>query len=97
MSQLNIEMNLDNLRITLKEVLSAAAFVVTVSFFFSAQNSKLETLTESIKDLKQENKEGANDKKMFDQSITNQVNTNTIQIKIIEQDLKSLKENLSKK
>lgn len=92
MDGLSIQMSWENLRINIKDVLQIVSFVVVAAFFFSAQSSKIEAIAETIKEIKLENKEASNESKISNQNLINQVNANTLQIKLIEQDVQRLKE-----
>lgn len=96
MDGLNIQMSWENLRINIKDVLQIVSFVVVAAFFFSAQSSKIEAIAETVKEIKSDNKEASNESKISSQTLINQVNANTLQIKLIEQDVQRLKESRSK-
>lgn len=92
MDGLNIQMSFENLKISLKDVLQIVSFVVVAAFFFSAQSSKIEAIAETVKEIKADNKEASSESKISSQTLINQVNANTLQIKLIEQDVQRLKD-----
>ncbi len=92
MDGLNISMSWENVRINIKDVLQIVSFVVVAAFFFSAQSSKIDGVIKVVEEMKSENKEKKQDEKettnesrLANQQMLNQINTNSIQIKIIEQ------------
>jgi hypothetical protein len=92
MDGLSIDMSWENLRINIKDVLQIVSFVVVAAFFFSAQSSKIEAIAETVKEIKVDNKESSTESKLSNQTLINQVNANTLQIKLLEQDVQMLKE-----
>lgn len=92
MDGLNISMSWENVRINIKDVLQIVSFVVVAAFFFSAQSSKIDGVIQVVQEMKaenkekkQEDKENANETKIATQQMINQINTNSIEIKIIQQ------------
>lgn len=92
MDGLNISMSWENVRINIKDVLQIVSFVVVAAFFFSAQSSKIDGVIQVVQEMKaenkekkQEDKENANETKIATQQMLNQINTNSIEIKIIQQ------------
>jgi len=92
MDGLNISMSWENIRINIKDVLQIVSFVVVAAFFFSAQSSKIDAVVESIKEIKMDNKEGNTESKAATQQMFNQINTNAISIKILEQKVLQLEQ-----
>lgn len=85
MDGINIGMSWENIRFNVKDVIQIACFIVTASFFFSAQNSKIESIIEVVKEMKADTKENNTETKVTSQTLINQVNANTVQIKLLEQ------------
>jgi hypothetical protein len=99
MDIINIRMNWENVRITIKDVLQIVSFVVLGALAFSAQSSKIDAqtskidlLTDVIKEIKSDNKENNSKSEVAGQTLINQVNANTLQIKLLEQDMQRLKD-----
>ena len=92
MRGLDIEMNWSNVSINIKDVIQLILIVVGGTLAFSAQsskmdkqNDKLDVFIEVVKEMKADSKEAKSEDKVGMQQLINQVNTNSIQIKIIEQ------------
>lgn len=92
MDGLNISMSWENVRINIKDVLQIVSFVVVAAFFFSAQSSKIDGVIQVVQEMKaenkekkQEDKEAVNENRIATQQMLNQINTNSIEIKIIQQ------------
>ena len=94
---INIHMSFENVKLTLKDVIQIFGFVITITLCFTAQSSKIDNLIVAVSEMKTSKKESDAESKLNTQSITNQVNANTIQIKILEQDIKMLKDNMYKR
>lgn len=96
-------MSFENFKINLKDVLQIVIYAVLGALAFSAQSAKidkqsdkLDLFIEAVKEIKADNKEGKVEEKVASQTLINQVNANTLQIKLIEQDVMRLKESKNK-
>lgn len=92
-------MSFENFKINLKDVIQIVIYAVLGALAFSAQSAKIDKVITSVSliqadnsERKQDEKDKSSKKEIYDQQILNQINTNTIQIKLLEQDIKFLKE-----
>lgn len=90
MDGISINMSWENVRINIKDVLQIVSFVVVAAFFFSAQSSKIEALADTMKEIKADKKEADTESKLTIQTIFNQVQSNSMQLKLLEQRVNSL-------
>ena len=92
MHGVDIGMNWSNVQINIKDVIQLIIIVVGGTLAFSAQsskmdkqNDKLDVFIEAVKEIKSDSKEAKSEDKVGMQQLINQVNTNTLNIKLLEQ------------
>lgn len=97
MHGVDIEMNFESLKINIKDVIQLVVVVVGFTIAFSALSSKIDTIAVSVSAIqtdnsqrKQDDKEKSNKREVYDQNLINQVNTNSLNIKLIEQRMNQL-------
>lgn len=83
-------MSWENIRINIKDVITYSITLVTIVLAIGALSSKLDNLSTKFDEMKQDNKEVKNEDKVTIQNMINQVNANTIQIKLLEQKVSNL-------
>ena len=103
MESISIQMNFDNFEIKLKDVLQIVIYAVLGALAFSAQSAKidkqsdkLDLFIEAVKEIKADTKESKVEERVASQTLINQVNANTLQIKLLEQDVNALKSHKNK-
>lgn len=85
-------MSLDNLRISIKDVIQLAIYVIGGTVFFISINNKVDLAISAISEMKSEKKEMTLDDKAFKQQIQNQINANSLQIQLMKQDIDIIKQ-----
>jgi hypothetical protein len=85
-------MSLTDFKISVKEVIFISLQLIALTFFLSSQSSKIDNLTEAIKQMTIDKKESGNKIDIIYQNIQNQVNSNSLQIKLMQQDLLMIKQ-----
>lgn len=85
-------MSIENLKITAKDGIMLAVYIITATLFFSSQSNKIDNLTEQLAEMKKDNKENANDYKTIFNDLKNEVKTNSLDIKLLQQDMRMVKD-----
>lgn len=92
MHGVDIEMDWTKVSFNIKDVIQLLVFIVGGTIALSAFSSKIDTVAIDVKSIqkdnlerKQDDKEKSNKKEIYDQQLLNQVNTNTLNIKLLEQ------------
>lgn len=85
-------MGIGNFEITAKDGLTLAVYIITATLFFSSQSNKIDMLTEQVTEMKKDNKENASDYKIIFNDLKNEVKTNSLDIKLLQQDMRMVKD-----
>lgn len=76
----------------LKDVAQFVGILITGVWFVLTMNSKIDALTTAVNELKDNGNKQAVTNDLSIRSIQNQVNTNTVQISLIQKDIEILKQ-----
>ena len=87
---------MENWKITAKEVTQWGIYLISAIIFFTTLNAKVDSVTETMKELKQDRKEEVNKASIEYQALKNQINLQTQQIELIKQDISYMKERYQK-
>lgn len=80
------------LKITAKDAITYAAYLITLVLFFSSQSSKLDAVARKQDEMSLDQKEAKNESKVTIQNMQNQINSNSLQINLIQKDLQMIKD-----
>jgi Asp-tRNA(Asn)/Glu-tRNA(Gln) amidotransferase C subunit len=85
-------MSIENFKLSIKDFIYFAIYIVTATLFFSSQSNKIDNLTEQISEMKKENKDNSSDNKTIFNDLKNEVKTNSLDIKLLQQDMRMVKD-----
>lgn len=85
-------MSLNDLKISVNDVVKFSIYFLPSVIFVVSMNNKVDTLTDAVNELKSGNKEYSADAKITNQNLQNQVNANSLQIKLMAQDIEMIKQ-----
>lgn len=92
MDGISIELNLDRINISVKDIVQYVVIIVTAALFFGALNSKVDNVEKKVDGIivTQEKRDDKRDVEL--KALSNQVNTTNLQVELIKQDVERLKE-----
>lgn len=82
----------ENVKLTLKDAISYGVYLITLVGFLSSLSSKVDQVIRQQEEDKMASKELKSDYKIFMQNIQNQVNSNSLQINLIQKDIQMMKD-----
>ena len=89
---MSFNMSITDFKIEIKEVVFISIQLIALTFFLSSQSSKIDNLTEVIKQMAIDRKESNTKLDVIYQNTQNQVNANTLQIKLMQKDVDFIKQ-----
>lgn len=82
----------ENVKLTIKDAISYSVYLITLVGFLSSLSSKVDQVIRQQEEDKMASKELKSDYKIFMQNIQNQVNSNSLQINLIQKDIQMMKD-----
>lgn len=88
----NNSMDWSNLNIKAKELIYLVSFIVTMIIGFSSFSNKVDKLSDKVTEKIETDKEQSKDQSLWRRTIENNVNANSLQIKLMQQDVEMIKQ-----